>query len=216
MRNKHFPILVFVILVFAKNLNAQKVSINLEMGVLESVGKDKFKIHQFEENNYSSVSYLYRKRFENPYLKFLAIADYSLNSKIRIGIGSGFYFHISEKYFSNVKRTNVSIPLILLLDYEVLDFEFGKLGFEIGGGKIFYNIHEGLFSQKNAQVFKVLVFITNKKRSAIKFGMEKQFDNATITLLPPEYQFESFKYTIGRVSLCLSYSYKLFYKDNKN
>ena len=193
------------------NLSAQKkLSFDLSAAVLQSVGKDKSQTYHSDVNPLT-VEYFSRKQFKHPYFNLLGHISYSLNKRVSVGVQSGLYMHYLEKYFSNIQRTNLSMPIIGTVSYKLFDINTSKFGIDVSAGKIFYNIDEFQFKVKNGALYNMSVFYSPTKKSTIKLGAEKQVDNVWFYFTADEqgYQNETYKYQLNRLSLILSYSFKL-------
>lgn len=207
-------ILLSILLSLTIQLNAQKkLSFDLNAGILESVGKDISKIYHSETNPLFSLQYLSRRKFKHPYFNVLGHVNYSLSQRIGVGLQSGFYLHYLENYFSNVKRTALSIPVMATFTDNLVDINSHQAGIEVAGGTVFYNIDEFQFGIKNAVIYNASVFYTITKKSTIKLGVEKQIDHAW-SYFPgddwgSDYKNETYKYHLNRLALALSYSLKL-------
>lgn len=202
--------ITFIIFLMAlvNNLSAQKkISFDLNVSVLQSVGKD-IQARYHSDVNPLTVYYLSRRRFKHPYFNVLGHVNYLLNQRIGIGLQSGFYLHYLEKYFSNVERTTLSVPVMVTFSYKLFDIHSGQLGINVSAGMLFHNIDEFMFKIKNGTVCNIAVFYTLNSRSTLKLGMEKQLDN--VTFIPDEREFkkEAYKYHLKRLSVALSYGYR--------
>lgn len=202
-----FPILIIFIFL-TNNLCAQKkISFDLSLGVLKSLGRD---INStYKSNNYAfPISYQSRSRFKNPYLNVLGRLNYSVNSRLYVGIQSGFYVHFAEKFISNVRYTKVAVPALATLSYEFSDITSNSLGISISVGKLYYSIDEFRITLKNATIYNVSAIYHVGNKSFIEVGLGRQVDNVTLMPDGPEYPQEKFKYHLKRVSLSLSYGFK--------
>ena len=88
-----------------------------------------------------------------------------MNVKIAFGLQTGIYVHFLERYFSNLQRTTVSIPLMATFRYNVMDIKMNQLGINLAGGMNFFdiNISESHYRIKNGTLFNASVFYINKK-----------------------------------------------------
>lgn len=89
----------FLLLIFSTNLYAQKLSFDLNVGIMKAIGKKKWATHHYEKNTYTTLYYLSREKFKNPYFKILGHVSYPLGEKVSIGIQSGCYIHFRGKVF---------------------------------------------------------------------------------------------------------------------
>jgi hypothetical protein len=204
-------VIFFTLLIFSTlNLSAQKkLSFELNASVLHSVGKDISAVYHSDINDISFY-YFSRKKFAHSYFNILGHITYSINPKIGVGLETGAYLHYLEQYFSNVERTNLSMPFMVTFSYKIININSNYLGIELAGGKIFYNIDEFSFKIKNGSLYNLSGFYNFSKRSTIKFGVEKEFDNVSLQLNPDSsgYQNQIYEYKLKRVSLTLSYCFK--------
>lgn len=206
-------ILLSILFSVTIQLSAQKkLSFDLNAGILESVGKDISKIYRSETNSLF-LQYLSRMKFKHPYFNVFGRVNYSLNRRFEVGLQSGLYLHYLENYFSNAKRTTLSIPIMATFTYNLFDINSHQAGIEVAGGPIFYNIDEFQFGIKNGVIFNASTFYTITKKSTINLGVEKQIDHAW-SYFPGDdwgrgYKHETCKYHLTRLALALSYGLRL-------
>lgn len=202
------PVLMFTSL----HLCAQKkLSFDLSAAVLQSVGKDVSTTYTSHVNPLLTIYYSSRSKFKHPYFNVLGHISYPVSSKVGVGLQSGFYLHYREKYFSNIERTSLSIPVMATFSYKFFDINSSQLGINVAGGKNFYNIGDNQSKVKNGALYNASVFFNINKKSLIKFGVEKQIDNVSLYFIgdQPGYQNETYKYHLNRLSLILSYGLRI-------
>jgi hypothetical protein len=205
-------IIILTLLIFASvNLRAQKkLSFDLSAAVLQSVGKDISKTYNSNVNPLT-LQHFSRKQFKHPYFNILGHVSYSLNKRVSVGVESGLYMHYLEKYFSNIQRTSLSIPIMGTVCYKLFKIKEDEVGISAVAGKVFYNIDDIQFKIKNGALYNASAFYDINKKSTIKLGVEKQVDNVWFYFTADEqgYQNETYKYHLNRLSLILAYSFKL-------
>lgn len=202
-------LIIIIFFIFTTNLSAQKkLSVDLSLGVLKSVGRDLNST--YKSNNYPlTIYYPSRHKFENPFLNIFIQGSYPLNRRMSVGLQSGLYVHFAEKFLTNVKYTKASVPVLANFSYKLFDINSNDLGISISGGKLFYSIDESVIKAKNASIYNLSAFYNVSNKSFIKLGIEKQNDNVIITPDETEYPREKYKYHLKRFSLFLTYGFKI-------
>jgi hypothetical protein len=174
-------ILLPILISISLHLSAQKkLSFDLTASVLQSIGKDISTTYNSDISPLILI-YLSRSKFKHPYFNVLGHVSYPVSSKVGLGLQSGLYLHYQEKYFSNVERTSLSVPVMATFSYKLFDINSAQLGIDMEAGKIFYNIDEFQFKIKNGELYNISVFYTLNKKNTIKLGVEKQIDNVSFT-----------------------------------
>jgi hypothetical protein len=198
---------LFTSIFLVASLEAQnKISYDFNIGFLHPIGNDIVKTYRSNIQPLT-VQYFSREKFVNPYYNLLVNFDYHINPKILIGLQSGIYNHLSERYFGYTK-SSISAPVMATAKIYIMNGKKNKFGIYIAGGKNFFNIkvHDDVI--KNGALLNGSLFYTVNK-SIIKLGIEKQIDNGYIYYNPsnPFGQKETFKYKINRLSVALSYGF---------
>ena len=198
-----------IFIVWSISSTAQKkLLFDLNVSLLESIGKDISFTHISERNPGQTYNLLSRKKFQHPYFNVLAHLSYPLTANMNIGIRSGFYFHYYEQYFNAIERTTISIPVMATLEYKLFNLKSNEGGLEIAAGKIFFEIDEFPFSLKNGNLYNISAYYNVKTRSIFKLGVEKQTDHVTISAFPEQYSGEKYQYHLNRIALSLSYGFR--------
>jgi hypothetical protein len=191
------------------NISAQKkISVNVNLGIRNSIGKDLLKTYVSNSNS-ASVEYFSRKKYEHPYCNIITDVSYIIAPKLNIGLQTGLYLHFSEIYSSIAKRTTISTPLQLTGRYSIWDFKKKSIGIDLLIGMIFFEINErNIEKYKNGKLCSASFFFLMNK-GIMKIGFEKEIDYVTIYFkeLSPYFTNETFKYSIKRLSLSLSYGF---------
>jgi|GEM_PF-3792193 len=202
-------LIIIIFFIFTTNLSAQKkLSVDLSLGVLKSVGRDLNST--YKSNNFAfPISYKSRSRFKNPYLNVLGCLNYPVNSRVNVGIQSGFRVYFAEKFISNVLYTKLAFPALFTLSYDFSNNNSNDLGIRISAGKLYYSIDEFHIKLKNATLYNVSAFYNMGNYSFIELGFEKQLDNVTLMPDGPENPEEKYKYHLKRFSLFLTYGFKI-------
>ncbi len=201
--------ILIALIFFVTDLNAQKkISLDVNVGTLHSVGKDVLKRYNSNVNPLQ-IEYFSRKKYEKIYFNTLLNLNYFVNRNISLGLESGIYLHFSERYFGITKRTSVSVPLLATFRMNLINIKTDQLGINIAGGKNFFNIDAGYDKIKNGTIINASAFYLINKKNIIKLGIEKNVDNGTIYFIAqtPSFKNETFTYHLNRLSIILSYGF---------
>jgi hypothetical protein len=203
---------ILIVLIFlANDLNAQKkISLDVNVGVLHSIGKNI--VNTYNSNiNPLHIQYYSREKFKQPYFNILLSLNYALNRNFFLGLQTGIYTHFSEQYEGVSKPIIVSVPLMVTFRMKVTHIKANDLGINLAVGRTYFDIDANNINEKNGAILNASFFCHINKRSIIKFGIEKEIDNASLYFSAPNplYKDETITYHINRLSVLLSYGFIL-------
>lgn len=199
-------IFIIVILFFQNKIIAQKkLYIDVNLGVLHSIGSDITKSRKSDIQPLT-VYYYSRKRFEQPYINILGNFIYPITYNILLGLQTGIYSHFNEHYFGITKSMTVSIPIMATFRANVLKANSKTIGINLSAGKTFFDIKSGIMELKNGVLFNESIFLV-KKKSIWKLGLDQEIQNEFLyfTADNPQSKSETFVFHLNRLSVVLSY-----------
>lgn len=206
-------IVVSFLLLFAGNPShaqsypKKRLSLEINIGALQSVGKDILKTYQSNIQPLT-IEYFSRKRFERIYFNLLPNLTYAVNNRVSLGVQSGIYAHFYERYSGYTKPIFVTVPLMATARINITNIKSNKLGISMAGGKNFFNVDTYPYNLKNGWLLNTSFFYLINQKSIIKLGVDKQIDNGYVYHTPSN-EFgknETFKHNLNRVSIMLSYA----------
>lgn len=198
---------VFLFFFLALNSSAQNIiNIDASFGLRLPVSNDVLKRYTTNPP-YVMIEYFSRKKFSYPYFNLLADFSYGIGKKLKLGLQSGIYVHYREIYGSSTKRTTITAPLQLTVKYPVLAVKNKTIGVYAAAGVLFFSLDEFYEKYRNSALTNLSIFYKTKNGGLLKLGIEKQTDFVTVNLknISQYVVEETFKYSLNRLSLALSY-----------
>lgn len=210
MKKESFLFLVYFICFNFNSIGQKRIAIDATLAANFSFSNDIIKQHVSSDVVNPYTLYWTRKGNTNPFFKGLANFNYPVTQKLFVGLQSGVQFYIKEVHFIGIKRTFVAIPLQVNIDCEEPISEERSAGISIAGGGLFYHVNDYVYKINNALLFNASIFCKINKKQKIKFGVEKQIDNASFYYgVNNPNSKEVFKFSINRLSLFLAYNVKI-------
>lgn len=206
MRNLFLILTVFVSL----RVDAQqKITYEVDASVLKSIGKDIPAYHQSTTNPTLTYAYYSRLKYEKTYFNFLARIQYNLTSSFSAGIESGIYFHLEEKYFSDIQENSVYVPIRIMLRHKIVDVKSKPLRIQFAAGPVFFHIQNKYTKLNSGKACNVNICYDLKEKRGLSIGIEKEIDNTTFYFYPltAGYKAESYYFKLKRFSVSISYRY---------
>jgi len=210
MKKLLFICLIFPTVFLSISYGQKKISIELSANANLPVTNDITKIRDHADLYDPNILYWKRKKNTNPFTSLLLNAKYPVAKKLLMGLQAGVQFHFNETHFIGIERTFVTIPIQATIDYSIISFKNNALGIFIAAGGVFYKIDDYVYSIKNGFIFNGALFYELNKKHKIKFGLEKQIDNASFNYsINNQSSSELFDFPLNRISLFIGYIYKI-------
>lgn len=206
MRNLFLILTVFVSL----RVDAQqKITYEVDASVLKSIGKDIPAYHQSTTNPTLTYAYYSRLKYEKTYFNLLAHIQYNLTSSFSAGIESGIYFHLEEKYFSDIPENSVYVSMRVTLSDKIVDIKSKPLCIQFAAGPLFFHMQNKYVKLNNGTIYSAKICYDLKEKRGLSIGIEKEIDNTTFYFYPltSGYKTESYHFKLKRLSLSISYRY---------
>jgi hypothetical protein len=209
MYDMRYFFLIVVCFISLKMDAQKKVSFEIDGSVLKSIGKDIPAYHKSTTNPTLTYAYYSRLKYEKTYFNLLAHIQYNLTSCFSAGIESGIYFHLEEKYFSDMPENSVYVSMRVMLSDKIVDVKSKPLCIQFAAGPLFFNMQNKYAKLNNGATYSAKICYDWKKKRGLSIGIEKEIDNTTFYFYPltSGYKAESYHFKLKRLSLSISYRY---------
>ncbi|MBX2933465.1 MAG: hypothetical protein KF825_04415 [Ferruginibacter sp.] len=126
------------------------------------------------------------------------------------GLQPGIQLHFNETHFADIKRTFVTILVQTTFSYILFPVKNNAMGVSVAAGAVFYKINDYIYKIKNGFIFNGELFYEISKRHKIRFGLEKQVDNASFYYEnnPPS-PATKFNFSLNRLSMFVGCGFKI-------
>lgn len=201
--------LIVVILICLKVDAQQKISFEIDGSVLKSIGKNITSYHHSTTNRTLTYVYYSRLKYEKTYFNLLALIQYKFTPSLSIGFESGIYFHLEEKYYTDIQENTISIPIRVVLSSKIFEINSKPLGIQLAGGPLYFDIQNNYARLHNGMTYNTCIFYNVKEKRRVAIAVEQEVDNNTFYFhaLTPDFKNESYEFKLKRLSLTISYRY---------